>query len=514
MITEESASASGLFNNLVAQGVEVLPIVIYVWDEYKVLYEHLEKSCQPHGAIVTGTPGIGKSVFNVYALVRRLSAQKPTIFVANSRQPYIFNEGGVYNYSTKVNPLAIKGSQVWCLHDSPLNPEESGAQPDPYFWKFFLVLTVSPDWGRYSVLEKEKRISCWYMNPWSREELRIYFQHLGKPFDKTLFHVFGAVIRHYIDANDASQATNMSSFKMLINEALAEMCDVSRCEKIMHQDDNPTLISHKLFTLRRDEDSKYTCSYGFSSNWVREQFRINLRMLEHDECRSLFRVLGRSGTVGGDIFEDVAKEYLSGTLPNFQTGVGAVLPMSGPGPHWPLTRPGPTLRSGSSGCVMLDPDLKGRVKGQGFEIFSGPGLTWFGPGRPSCCGFNVPASPTNPLFDAIVFEREGPDMILWVFQITVSPERSKGSNQGYQILEEFQKQSQEVIGSGGVVTLRYVLVQLTAKYEAATVYWEFPQDLVEKDPKPPKRKRDPQNTSTPKKHKFIPGDVFVQCLHV
>ncbi|THU76336.1 hypothetical protein K435DRAFT_813498, partial [Dendrothele bispora CBS 962.96] len=57
-ITKEFAFDSGLFNNLVVQGVEVPPIVIYVRDEYKLLYEHLEKNCQPHGAIMTGTPGI------------------------------------------------------------------------------------------------------------------------------------------------------------------------------------------------------------------------------------------------------------------------------------------------------------------------------------------------------------------------------------------------------------------------------------------------------------------------
>ncbi|THU90678.1 hypothetical protein K435DRAFT_801852 [Dendrothele bispora CBS 962.96] len=33
---------------------------------------------------------------------------------------------------------------------------------------------------------------------------------------------------------------------------------------------------------------------------------------------------------------------------------------------------------------MPDPDLKGRVKGQGFEIFGGLGPTWFRPGWPSC----------------------------------------------------------------------------------------------------------------------------------
>ncbi|THU84167.1 hypothetical protein K435DRAFT_928814 [Dendrothele bispora CBS 962.96] len=50
-----------------------------------------------------------------------------------------------------------------------------------------------------------------------------------------------------------------------------------------------------------------------------------------------------------------------------------VLLRSGPGPHWPLTRPGPTLRSRSSGCVMPNLDLEGRVEGQGFKISSGPG---------------------------------------------------------------------------------------------------------------------------------------------
>ncbi|THU75980.1 hypothetical protein K435DRAFT_879900 [Dendrothele bispora CBS 962.96] len=46
---------------------------------------------------------------------------------------------------------------------------------------------------------------------------------------------------------------------------------------------------------------------------------------------------------------------------------------------------------------MPDPDLKGRVKGQGFEIFGGPGPTWFGPVWPSCW-YTVPFQAATKIF--------------------------------------------------------------------------------------------------------------------
>ncbi|KAK7453325.1 hypothetical protein VKT23_012004 [Stygiomarasmius scandens] len=108
--------------------------------------------------------------------------------------------------------------------------------------------------------------------------------------------------------------------------------------------------------------------------------------------------------------------------------------------------------------------------------------------------FFVPKSPNNPLFDFLVFEDQGDRVVVWVMQVTVGIQQNTGSNEGYAILEQIQREAQSRIGSGEVV-FRYVLV---LPHGEGQISWQFPDDV---------------KTETGEVlHKFIPGEVFIQYL--
>ncbi|KAH9172974.1 hypothetical protein EDB89DRAFT_1905677 [Lactarius sanguifluus] len=133
------------------------------------------KARQCGGVVVTGQPGIGKTCFLYYVLLRRLSEMEP---VALERPDFfiLFHDGGVYRYP-KADPNFLPKS-TWALTDSTgQTPEPCSAfQTVSKRREAWLIQTTSPeetrwrDWHKYCTADK------FLMNPTSIEEITI----LGK----------------------------------------------------------------------------------------------------------------------------------------------------------------------------------------------------------------------------------------------------------------------------------------------------------------------------------------------
>ncbi|THV00595.1 hypothetical protein K435DRAFT_440079 [Dendrothele bispora CBS 962.96] len=449
MITPSFALDGGLLKEKVRVGTTE-SVQLYVRDQYEDLYKFLQQT--KRGAVVLGSPGIGKSVFNVYALARRLEEKQTTFYVTAHERCFIFDEKGVFELedTNKVSLSDIKGSP-WCLHDST----PRGVEPKKYFQSFFLVFT--PNEARYDSILKFG-FGLWYMNPWYPEELCAYFK---QPLREDVYYISGPYLRDY---RLCCEGLDNQWQEERIQSALRRIKEIATWDRANRSQTDPNVITHRLFALHSDDHSISGCQYTFRSEWVKKRFFETLSELKLEEAQTLFRILDQSGTTGGFIFElmqENNRKYSDPSLPA----------------HTFKVKERKIVRYHTLHDMSFD-------------------------------GFNVPAraASNNPFFDAVVFEREEPDIVVWVFQVTVSTEQKTGSNQGYALLEQIREMTQQEIGSGKVA-FRYVLVQPEEKFYRGPVSWQFPLDPS------PKCKYDCAE-SNEEKHTLIPGEVYVQCLTI
>ncbi|KAI0786222.1 hypothetical protein C8Q75DRAFT_286302 [Abortiporus biennis] len=70
-----------------------------VRNDYKLLYDRLvslSQSGKKVGVILSGQPGIGKSYFNMFALLKRMSERKATLFTNFRGVTFLFHEEGIF----------------------------------------------------------------------------------------------------------------------------------------------------------------------------------------------------------------------------------------------------------------------------------------------------------------------------------------------------------------------------------------------------------------------------------
>jgi len=171
---------------------------IYAREEYDILWNRLLLLEGRRGFIVTGSPGIGaycafqftspqltmfptgKSIFCLYALVRRLGQGKTTIFRTSSRNFYLFDQRGAFQLSLSLsNPARnfeawrLGQDIVWCLYDTAV----SDSNPESQFFTSsvcFLVQVVPPSSAR-TKWGQQIGAQPYYMNAWAKEELRAVY---------------------------------------------------------------------------------------------------------------------------------------------------------------------------------------------------------------------------------------------------------------------------------------------------------------------------------------------------
>ncbi|KAJ4471441.1 hypothetical protein J3R30DRAFT_3685772 [Lentinula aciculospora] len=158
--------------------------LLYVRAEYLRMYEYINYciglrrdgiTASSPAVIITGQPGVGKTVGSSYFLRRRLGEKKPTMLL----------QGGIYHlfHDMGVDRVA-KGSSVftnkfegfseppWCLIDSADAPDGiprsvvgiglSGVNP---------IYISSPNNSRWSKLHQSRTKYVAIMNPWTEKEL-------------------------------------------------------------------------------------------------------------------------------------------------------------------------------------------------------------------------------------------------------------------------------------------------------------------------------------------------------
>ncbi|KAG2957620.1 hypothetical protein PC119_g27274 [Phytophthora cactorum] len=145
---------------------------LYIRSSYKSIAAQALSKVDPNRrkyAVITGTPGIGKSVFVYYAMWRLIKDKKRVLFI--TRQPPIYFDGSTIH---ECKQLPYSGNQqfwspdLWCLVDS-VDPTNVVGMP---IERCSVLLASTP---RRDCISEFKKLAptpdVFYMPLWTKEEL-------------------------------------------------------------------------------------------------------------------------------------------------------------------------------------------------------------------------------------------------------------------------------------------------------------------------------------------------------
>ena len=161
-------------------------------------------------AIITGTPGIGKSVFMIYLLWKLVKEGQRVLFIFQPDTIYYDGKRGVYELESPpsvVNHEFWK-SDLWCLFDAKdKEPRDLGALP---YGRCNFVLSTSPRREMINDFKKPPVPQYFYMPLWTEEELTTIapmFPNSNDWHDR--FQILGGIPRVVLEY------TNKSPMKIL-----------------------------------------------------------------------------------------------------------------------------------------------------------------------------------------------------------------------------------------------------------------------------------------------------------
>ncbi|KAL5531410.1 hypothetical protein ACEPAG_4287 [Sanghuangporus baumii] len=136
---------------------------------------HIEHSGEDEvpGVVVTGTPGIGKSLFLLVLLAQRLLAQQTTIYQFKSGEFVLFHATGVYHSELVKKEFVFLPQHTWFLVDS----NDQNYIPPPSFLEACnsssrkIVMAASPRETHFTFYSKHRTFVTLWMEPFSEAEI-------------------------------------------------------------------------------------------------------------------------------------------------------------------------------------------------------------------------------------------------------------------------------------------------------------------------------------------------------
>ncbi|OBZ68810.1 hypothetical protein A0H81_10997 [Grifola frondosa] len=236
---------------------------ILIREEYDAMLQEIEmyhsEVSEGGGMIITGQPGIGKSLFLIYVLFKTLLAGEPVMFhqLYDHEQVFIFCEAGVFSCPAMTDPTYLAEfaethgvSRAIALVDSndKINiPPICITGPSP----IFVVQTPSPAHEHRTWSKEKQLVATCVMQPWSWSEILAgnTLQAQRIPEDRLL--------EVYTKFGPSAQTCYSFTDESLVEEWEADIhtyCRSANLETIQtafypcyHQ---TTEASHKVFLLR------------------------------------------------------------------------------------------------------------------------------------------------------------------------------------------------------------------------------------------------------------------------
>ncbi|KAH9026490.1 hypothetical protein EDB85DRAFT_1979187 [Lactarius pseudohatsudake] len=199
------------------------------------------------GVVVTGQPGIGKTCFLYYALLRRLSEMKP---VALERPGFfiLFHDGGVYRYSLDADPEYLPAG-TWALSDGNDEPYRpcSAFQTVSERRTAWLIQTTSQVEARWRRWRKYCDADMFVMNHISIEEMTVLSKVLSLDVNN---------IRHLYRKWGPSARTCLQL--LLEGDDGPHECKVKKAadELVKNPNFDEFKVSHLLFSIRPENQNR------------------------------------------------------------------------------------------------------------------------------------------------------------------------------------------------------------------------------------------------------------------
>ncbi|OBZ68928.1 hypothetical protein A0H81_11004 [Grifola frondosa] len=163
------------------------------------------------GMIITGQPGIGKSLFLIYVLFKKLLAGEPVLFQQYEPEKiFIFCETGVFTYPAREDPSDLAElaethgfSRAIALVDSndQINKPPSCIKlPSP----IFVVQTPSPAQEHRKWSKEKKHVTTRVMRPWSWPEILGWAERIPEDRLLEVYTKFGPSARTCYSFTDES----------------------------------------------------------------------------------------------------------------------------------------------------------------------------------------------------------------------------------------------------------------------------------------------------------------------
>ncbi|SJL08737.1 uncharacterized protein ARMOST_12107 [Armillaria ostoyae] len=375
--------------------------------EYVYLFNRLRSfSATPHGVgcgiVVTGQPGIGKSIFLLYALLRALQNGEELVLHFDG-ETYIMTQNGPIPIDPSYLQEMVK-KPVWALIDSDRRKK---VPPSPWLTKHRLVLPIfatSPDKDRYDWLTRRNGVT-FVMDPWTYQELLLSVRLLGNTqilqnlYESRLpqaVYVCGPVIR---DINTFVLSELPTPITVRMDAALDFSSFRDLAKLFLTYSSSCVQESHSVILMRRrlttDPLSGDEILLDFRSGYVAEHAWSRLWELEHDESLKYFALFGQHATLSiasGWAFENIAHRYMcqiTPTRPNL------------PPMHSLVYSAGPTFTRiiGSTPSYFLP--IHNQVRTPIFYSMASEV-------KLDASAYYIPRRTNNPLFDALFF---GPNII-------------------------------------------------------------------------------------------------------
>ncbi|KAI7947563.1 hypothetical protein MJO28_009471 [Puccinia striiformis f. sp. tritici] len=290
---------------------------------YQELCDHLERpSCQKKW-VVTGTPGIGKTIFSAYYLWIAARKQKTVVWqpFQSQNEPsktYLMTSGGVQRVALDSNELvdALANSETVYIVDGQA----------PITCNAWTLLVTPPQYDNYKYLLKEQAFML-YMVPWSYEELlncktHLYSDEKALPTTlmERLFEWYGGVPR-YVLALASSQFRCGGKEDDVGDVLVAELTSAIKKHKVSdilnaHQDRNRAgAYSHRVLHIwNHPSGNPFLFHVAWASRQVESAVLIRLQQEFRADLKRLLQTTGDylCGNVRGMVFESHAHDVLQG----------------------------------------------------------------------------------------------------------------------------------------------------------------------------------------------------------
>ena len=201
---------------------------LYIRESYKTIASSIKPGINK--TIITGTPGIGKSLFMIYLLWKLVRAGKRVLFVYHPRTIYYDGQGGVFQVPSNAllcDDVSFWNADLWCLFDAK-GKNERDLSAFPYGDCTF-VLSMSPRREMINDFKKPPPPQFFYMPLWNESELETIASSFPDAIDwRERFRILGGVPRHVLEVASDNPT------KLL--EAACKQCELDDYIKITGPD--------------------------------------------------------------------------------------------------------------------------------------------------------------------------------------------------------------------------------------------------------------------------------------